>query len=128
MPPPNWTQGLPHIVGVAHNIGKGDATVRVYSHLSDGADFLLLGEVNKELSLPLEWASGPGAARVFHNCPGGANGVALVLGPRLSPFATPLAPLDAHGLLVACKVALPLSPPFVLVSGYCPPPPFREDY
>ena len=120
--PPELDPGFPHLIGVAHNIRKGDATARVFSHLADDADFIFLNEQSRELSLTFAWASGPSQARFFHNCSGGANGVSLILGPRLAPFAFPLAALDPHRLLVACNVSLPLSPPFVLVSGYCPPP------
>ena len=89
----------------------------------------MLGEVNRELDLPLGYAAGPRAAKVFHNLgAGGTNGVALVVGPRLAPFSSPLPPPDQHGLLVACVVSLPLSPPFVLLSAYCPPPPMRVNF
>ena len=89
----------------------------------------MLGEVNKELDLPLNLSTGPQAARIFHNLgEGGTNGVALVVGPRLAPFSSPLPPPDQCGLLVACLVSLPLSDPFVLVSAYCPPPPMTRDY
>ena len=123
--PPRVNSGLPHLTGVAHNIRKGKGTTQIFSHISHGADFVMLGEVSKELDLPLCYSTGPQAAKIFHNLgEGGTNGVALVVGPRLAPFSSPLPPPDQHGLMVACLVSLPLSDPFVLVSSYCPPPPY----
>ena len=121
--PPRVDPGLPYLTGVAHNIRKGKGTTQIFSHITGGADFVMLGEVNKELDLPLNLSTGPRAAKIFHNLgEGGTNGVALVVGPRLAPFTSPLPPPDPCGLLVACLVSLPLSDPFVLVSAYCPPP------
>ena len=86
--------------------------------MSDGADFVMLGEVKKAPELPLSLFTGPRTARIFHNLgDGGTNGVALVVGPRLAPFSSPLPTPDQHGLLVVCLVSLPLSDPFVLVSA-----------
>ena len=122
--PPRVDAGLPHLTGIAHNIRKGRGTTQIFSHISDGADFVMLGEVNKELDLPLSFSTGPWALRIFHNLgEGGTNGVALIVGPRLAAFISPLPPPDQYRLLVACLVSLPLSDPFVLVSAYCPPPP-----
>ena len=127
--PPRVDPGLPYLTGIAHNIRKGKGTTQIFSHISGGADFVMLGEVNKELDLPFNLSTGPSAARIFHNLgEGGTNGVALVVGPRLAPFTSPLPPLDQWGLLVACLVSLPLSDPFVLVSAYCPPPPMTRDF
>ena len=121
--PPLVDPGLPNLTGVAQNIRKGKGIAQIFSHLSDGADFVMLGEVSKELDLPMGYSTGPRVAKIFHNLgEGGTNGVALVVGPRLAPFSSPLTPLDQHGLLVACLVSLPFSEPLVLVSAYCPPP------
>ena len=91
--PPRVDLGLPHLTGIAHNIGKGRGTTQIFSHISDGADFVMLGEVNKELDLPLSYSTGPRAGSIFHNLgEGGPNGVALVVGPRLAPFSSPLPP------------------------------------
>ena len=84
--PPRVDPGLPHLTGVAHNIRKGRGTTQAFSHISGGADFVILGEVNKELDIPLNLSTGPRAARIFHNLgEGGTNGVALVVGPPLAP-------------------------------------------
>ena len=121
--PPRVDPGLPFLTGVAHNIRKGKGTTPIFSHITGGADFVMLGEVNQELDLPLNLSTGPRAAKSFHNLgEGGTNGVALVVGPRLAPFTSPLLPPDQSGLLVACLVSLPLSEPFVLVSAHRPPP------
>ena len=115
---PRVDTGLPHLTGVAHNIRKGRGTTQIFSHISGGADFVMLGELNKELDLPLSLSTGPRAARIFHNLgEGGTNGVALVVGPRLACFTSALPPPDQCRLLVACLVSLPLSDPFVLVSA-----------
>ena len=91
--PPRVDPGLPHFTGIAHNIRKGRGTTQIFSHISDGADFVMLGEVNKELGLPLSYSTGPRAAKIFHSLgEGGTNGVALVVGPHLDPFPSPLPP------------------------------------
>ena len=91
--PPRVDPGLPHLTGIAHNIRKGRATTQIFSHISGGADFVMLGEVNKELNLPLKLSTRPRAPKIFHNLgEGGTNGVALVVGPRLAAFTSPLPP------------------------------------
>ena len=96
--PPRLDPGIPHLTGVAHNIRKGRGTTQIFSRISGGADFVMLGEVNKELELPLSLSTGPRAARIFHNLgEGGTNGVVLVVGPHLAPFTSPLPPPDQCG-------------------------------
>ena len=41
--PPRVDSGLPYLTGLAHNIRKGKGTTEIFSHLSDGADFVMLG-------------------------------------------------------------------------------------
>ena len=107
--PPRVDPGLPHLTGIAHNIRKGRDTTQIFSHISDGDDFVMLGEVNKELDLPLSLSTGPRAARIFHSLgEGGTNGVALVVGPRLAPFSSPLPPPISTG----CSWPAFLPPPF----------------
>ena len=85
--------GLPHLTGVAHNIRKGKGTTQIFSHVTGGADFVMLGEVNKELDLPLNLSTGPRVAKIFQNLgEGGTNGFALVVGPGLAPFSSALPP------------------------------------
>ena len=96
--PPRVDPGLPHLTGVAHNIRKGRGTTQIFSDISEGADFVMLGEVNKELDLPLNLSTGHRAANIFHNLgEGGTNGLALVVGPRLAPFTSPLPPQISAG-------------------------------
>ena len=91
--PPRVDPDLPHLTGVAHNIRKGRGTTQIFSHISGGADFVILGEVNKELDLPLNLSTGPRAAKIFQNLgEGGTNGVALVVGPRLASFTSHFPP------------------------------------
>ena len=122
--PPWVDSGLPHLTGIAHNIRKGRGTTQIFSHISDGADFVMLGEVNKELDLPLCYSTGPRAARIFHNLgEGGTNGVALVVGPRLTPFSSPLPPPISTGYwwpalspspfpILSCWFMLTAPPPY----------------
>ena len=77
--------------------------------------------LHKPPPLPSPWSLGVTRALVHANLgPPRRHGTAIVLLPRLAPFATPLDHLDDEGLRVAVKIKLPHAPKFVVVSVYAP--------
>ena len=117
--------GTPSLKGVTHNTQKkntyGPTLLR---HLAEGNDVICLQELTRAPELPLVFAQGENTAFLHCNVgPGVAHGTAVVLSPRLFPFAKGLAHFDQDGLTAAVEVRLPHCEPLVIVSCYCPPPP-----
>ena len=113
----------PFLSGATCNVRKSStrATSTILRQLEEGKDIIFLQELNKPPPLPGPWSSGATQALVHANLgPPRRHGAAIVLSPRLAPFATPLNHLDDEGLLSAVKIKLPNAPEFVAVSVYAP--------
>ena len=109
--------------GVTCNVQKSStrATSTILRQLEEGKDIIFLQELNKAPPLPSPWSSGTSKALVHANLgPPRRHGSAVILSPRLAPFATPLDHLDNEGLLAAVKIKLPNAPEFLAVSVYAP--------
>ena len=124
--PPPPPPGLPLLKLTTHNVNKQPPGQFIVADLDAGCDILCYQELKRKPELPLGWAMQKTPPKAFTSIAvAGGEGAALVVAPRLAPYAFAI-PFPCPGALCLAELHLP-GQPVILVVSVCAQPPQRTN-